>query len=79
MAAARQAALVVIVLHVNLLIGDTTALQQIAHGTSSAAGKSGPACCSSSIAATNSARTRSTRPMNTSTDATANARNSQQL
>ena len=39
LAAARQAALVVIVLHVNLLIGDTTALQQIAHGTSSAAGK----------------------------------------
>jgi hypothetical protein len=36
---ARQAALVIVVLHVNLLIGDTTALQQIAHGTTTVAGK----------------------------------------
>ena len=39
LAGARQAALVIVVLHINLLIGDTTALQQIAHGTSTAAGK----------------------------------------
>ena len=36
---AREAALVIVLLHVNLLIGDTTALQTIAHGTSTAAGK----------------------------------------
>ena len=39
LAGAREAALVIVVLHVNLLIGDTTALQEIAHGTSTAAGK----------------------------------------
>nr|ABP45670.1 GTP-binding protein, HSR1-related protein [Mycolicibacterium gilvum PYR-GCK] len=39
LAAVRDAALVVVVLHVNLLIGDTAALQAIANGTSTAAGK----------------------------------------
>ena len=39
LAGVRQAALVIVVLHVNLLIGDTSALQQIAHGTPTAAGK----------------------------------------
>ena len=36
---ARGASLVIVLLHVNLLIGDTTALQAIADGTSTAAGK----------------------------------------
>lgn len=35
----RDAALVIVVLHVNLLIGDTTALEAVANGTSTAAGK----------------------------------------
>ncbi|MDQ1250292.1 MAG: hypothetical protein QG597_4671, partial [Actinomycetota bacterium] len=39
LAGSREAALVIVLLHVNLLIGDTTALQKIAHGTSTAAGK----------------------------------------
>jgi predicted GTPase len=36
---AREAALVIIVLHVNLLIGDTAALEATANGTSTTAGK----------------------------------------
>lgn len=39
LAGAREAAMVIVLLHVNLLIGDTTALQKIARGTSTAAGK----------------------------------------
>lgn len=39
LAGVRDAALVIIVLHVNLLIGDTAALQAIANGTSTAVGK----------------------------------------
>lgn len=39
LAGARDAALVIVLLHVNLLIGDTTALQKIAHGSSTTSGK----------------------------------------
>ena len=42
LAGARGAALVIVVLHVNLLIGDTTALQAIANGTSTRSGEPPP-------------------------------------